>query len=324
MKRLLVAIGILCLLGSHAATAVGFQWSSAPDPDNAPLQIAIWYPSETTTTLLTVGPFDMDVAMNGAVSPGRHPMIVMSHGTGGMALNSHDTAIALADAGFVVVAVTHTGDNYLDQSTAFTRRNFADRPRHISRVIDFMLNTWSGRETVDANRIGILGHSAGGETALIAAGGTANLGLVVTFCQKNPDDWGCRHAAQRQPLTPETVSAPISGLDPRIKAVVVAAPALAVAFQPDGLAAVKVPVQLWVGAEDDIVRDASLVRTLLPSPPDYHLIPLGGHFAYLTPCTELLAESAPQVCADPKGFDRAAFLREFHQSVIAFYRQHLK
>ena len=65
--------------------------------------------------------------MNGAVSGARHPLIVMSHGTGGMALNSYDTAVALAEAGFVVAAVTHTGDNYRDQSTSFASRNFADR-----------------------------------------------------------------------------------------------------------------------------------------------------------------------------------------------------
>jgi predicted dienelactone hydrolase len=328
MKRFLVAIGIVYLLGCHAAGAIGFQWAAAPDPDGQPLQIAIWYPSDSATTLLTIGPFDMEVAMNGAVSGGHHPMIIMSHGTGGMALNSHDTAEALANAGFVVVAITHTGDNYRDQSTAFTRQNFVDRPRHVTRTIDFMLGTWSGRESIDPDRIGIFGHSAGGTTALIASGGVANTDLVVAFCQKNPDDWGCRHAAQRSPAAAETVSAPISGSDPRIKAVVIAAPALAVAFafafQPNGLSGIKVPVQLWVGAEDDIVRDAFLVRTLLRVPPDYHLVLNGGHFAYLTPCTEILRKSAPEICADPKGFDRIAFLQRFHQSVIAFYRTHLK
>jgi predicted dienelactone hydrolase len=262
--------------------------------------------------------------MNGAVSGGRHALIVMSHGTGGMALNSNDTALALANAGFVVAAVTHTGDNYRDQSTAFTRQDFVDRPRHITRVIDFMLDTWAGHGSIDARRIGIFGHSAGGTTALIVAGGVADLSRVVAFCQSNPDDWGCRHASQRGPVTAAAASGPIAEPDARIKAVVLAAPALAVAFQPGGLAAVKVPVQLWVGAEDEIVGDGSVVRTLLPRPPDYHLVPHGGHFAYLTPCSEILLKSAPMICYDPKGFDRAAFLRRFHQSVIAFYRERLK
>jgi predicted dienelactone hydrolase len=324
MKRLLVAAGLLWLLGAHPAGAVGFQWAMAPDPGEAPLQIAIWYPSGSATTMQMIGPFDMDVAMNGAVTGGRHPMVVMSHGTGGMALNSNDTAMALAKAGFVVVAVTHTGDNYQDRSVSFTRQEFVDRPRHITRVIDFMLRTWAGHGAIDAGRIGIFGHSAGGTTALIVAGGIADLSRLRRFCQENPDDWGCRHAAQRGPIAAETVSTPVSGLDSRIKAVVVAAPAVSVSFQPRGLAAIKVPVQLWVGAEDEVVRDAALVRTLLPVPPDYHLVPHGGHFAYLTPCNEILEKAAPEICVDPKGFDRAAFLQGFHRSVIAFFRKHLR
>jgi predicted dienelactone hydrolase len=104
----------------------------------------------------------------------------------------------------------------------------------------------------------------------------------------------------------------------------VAAPAVSVAFQPDELSGVRVPVQLWVGEKDQIVTDASLVRTLLPTPPDYHLVTNGGHFAYLTPCNEILAKSAPEICANPPGFDRTAFLQGFHQSVIAFYQDKLR
>jgi predicted dienelactone hydrolase len=52
-----------------------------------------------------------------------------------------DTAIALAEAGFVVAAVTHTGDNSLDRSYSFTVRNFPGRVRHLHRVIDYMLST---------------------------------------------------------------------------------------------------------------------------------------------------------------------------------------
>jgi predicted dienelactone hydrolase len=324
MKRLFVA-ALLLLMAWHPAGAVGFQWASAPDPDGAPLQVAIWYPSAGQATDSTNPAFDMNVAVNGAVSGGRHPLIVMSHGTGGMALNSYDTAMALAEAGFIVAAVTHTGDNYRDHSTSFTRQEFVDRPRHISRVIDYMLGAWAGHGSIDPARIGMFGHSAGGATALLIAGGVADLNRETAFCQTAREDWGCQHARQRGTLSAASPSAPVTGgADARVKAIVLAAPAIALTFQPAGLAAVKVPVQLWVGARDDVVTDASLVRTLLPTPPDYHLVPNGGHFAYLTPCNEMLAHSAPDICTDPPGFDRAAFLSGFQQSMIAFYRDQLR
>jgi predicted dienelactone hydrolase len=323
MMRLLLAAGFVLLLSWCPAGAVGFQWATAPDPDDAALQVAIWYPSGDKTVDNQIGPFDMVVALNGAVSGSRHPLIVMSHGTGGMALNSYDTAIALAEAGFVVAAVTHTGDNYRDQSTAFTRQDFVDRARHVGRVIDFMLSAWAEHGSIDPARIGVFGHSAGGTTALIVAGGIADMNRVGTFCRTSTDDWGCQQARQRGPIS-ETASAPVAGPDARIKAIVVAAPALAIAFQPAGLAAVKLPVQLWVGAQDEIIRDGSSIRSLLPKRPDYHLVAHGGHFAYLSPCSEILERAAPDICKNPKGFDRAAFLRAFHRSMIAFYRQHLR
>jgi predicted dienelactone hydrolase len=322
VRHVLLAAVMLLLFGRGPAAAVGFQWATAPDPGDAPLQVAIWYPSADTAANTDIGPFEMQVTMNGAVSGESHPLIVMSHGTGGMALNSYDTAIALAQAGFVVAAVTHTGDNYRDQSTAFTRRNFADRPRHVSRVIDYMLGGWSGRGSIDPGRIGVFGHSAGGATALILAGGVADMDREVVFCRGDTEDWGCRQARQRG-LVPTAASVPVTGLEARIKAIVLAAPAVPVVFQPAGLAAVKVPVQLWVGAQDDVVRDAALIRTLLPVAPDYHLIANGGHFAFLSPCSEILERAAPEICKDPAGFDRAAFLATFQQAVIAFYQQQL-
>jgi hypothetical protein len=45
MKHLLLAAGLL-LLGWYPAGAAGFQWATVPDPEDAPLQVAIWYPSD--------------------------------------------------------------------------------------------------------------------------------------------------------------------------------------------------------------------------------------------------------------------------------------
>jgi hypothetical protein len=44
MKRFILAT-VLLLLGLCPAGAAGFQWATAPDPDDAPLQVAIWYRS---------------------------------------------------------------------------------------------------------------------------------------------------------------------------------------------------------------------------------------------------------------------------------------
>ncbi len=324
MVRIVLAFALLTAAWTSAADAsVGFQWAKAPDPDGDPLTVAIWYPTAAKPAVKMIGPFEMNVAVDAPVSGQAHPLIVMSHGTGGMALNSYDTAMALAEAGFIVAAVTHAGDNYLDHSVSFSERNFTGRPKQISLVIDFMLTGWSAHTAIDPRRIGLLGHSAGGTTALIAGGGVGDWRRVIAFCEANPDDWGCRQAREHPPTAAPDLSPAVSGADPRIKALVLAAPALAHMFQPDGLAAVRLPVQLWVGGKDAVVTDAASVRLLLPRHPDYHLVANAGHFAYLAPCSQILRDAAPEICADPPGFNRAAFLRSFQRSVVVFYRTHL-
>jgi predicted dienelactone hydrolase len=311
----------LCGAGVHAA---GFQHGLAADPEGKPLQIGIWYPSQAPTQPVTMGPTTMSVAVDGTAQGKALPMVVMSHGTGGSFLGHFDTAIALADAGFVVVAVTHTGDNYADQSRSV---DVMDRPRQISRVIDHMLSTWDGHATIDPARIGMFGFSAGGFTTLVSVGGIPDFATVGPMCRQYPGDFACQLIAKRSssiavPLTTPTARA----ADPRIKAAVVAAPALGFTFSPDGLKNVKVPVQLW-RADDDVIlphpRYAEAVRLALPEAPDYHVVPHAGHFDFLVPCSSALASVAPAICTSAVGFDRAAFHASFDAAVLSFFSKTL-
>jgi predicted dienelactone hydrolase len=304
--------------------AAGFQHGLAVDPDGKPLEIGIWYPSQATARPVTIGPTTMSVAVDGTAQGTRLPLVVMSHGTGGSYLGHYDTAIALADAGFVVVAVTHTGDNYADQSRS---RDIMDRPRQISRVIDHMLSTWDGHATIDPVRIGMFGFSAGGFTTLVSIGGIPDLSKIGPMCREYPEDFACQLIAKSNSnvAPPPTPAAPAA--DPRIKAAVVAAPALGFTFSPDGLKNVKVPVQLW-RAENDIIvphpRYAEAVRLALPEAPDYHVVANAGHFDFLAPCSSALASIAPAICASAVGFDRAAFHASFDAAVLSFFNKTLR
>lgn len=311
----------LCGVCAHAA---GFQHGFAADPDGKPLDIGIWYPSQTTAQPVTMGPTTMNVAVNGTVQGKSLPLVAMSHGTGGSFLSHFDTAIALADAGFVVVAVTHTGDNYADHSRSV---DVMDRPRQISRVIDHMLSMWAGHATIDPARIGMFGFSAGGFTTLASIGGIADLAKIGPMCRQYPGDFACQVIAKSSssgaaPLTTPTASA----VDPRIKAAVVAAPALGFTFSPDGLRNVKVPVQLW-RADNDVIlpypRFAEAVRLALPETPEYHVVPNAGHFDFLVPCSSALASLAPAICTSAIGFDREVFHTSFNAAVLSFLNKTL-
>lgn len=151
---------------------VGFQLVFVPDPNDKEIAVGIWYPSSTQPAVQALGMIRQAVALNGTVSGKHLPVVLISHGTSGSLASHYDTAIALASAGFVVAAPTHTGDNYGDQSYGGNRKNLIERPRQMKLVLDWILSSWAAHGSLDPKRIGIFGFSLGGFTALVLAGGT--------------------------------------------------------------------------------------------------------------------------------------------------------
>ena len=309
------------LLAGPGAQAAGFQQGVAADPGRPPLVIGIWYPSVVEAKPVSMGPTTMTVASNAPVAGTALPMIVMSHGAASSFLAHYDTAIALADAGFVVVAVNHAGDNYADQSRS---ADIMDRPRQVARVIDHMLSAWDARAVLDAQRIGMFGYSAGGATTLSIIGGVADLTKVAPMCRDHAGDYVCQLLARG--TGPAAAPSGTAVADDRIKAAVVVAPAIGFAFSPDGLKDVKVPVQLWRAEHDTLVphpRYAEAVRLALPAAPDYRVVTNAGHYDFMAPCSDAMAKLAASICKSPAGFDRTAFHVDFDAAIVSFFERTL-
>lgn len=325
-SKLVLAIATLAIsIAGTCVHAAGFQQGAAAEPEGKPLQIGIWYPSQAAAQPTTVGSVTMNVAQNGAVQGKALPLVVISHGTGSSFLGHFDTAIALADAGFVVVAVTHAGDNYADQSRS---TDVMYRPRQISRVIDHMLAAWDGHALIDPARIGMFGFSSGGFTTLLSIGGIPDFSRIGPECRQYPGDFACQLAAKNgvnfaPPIMPATTRV----ADARIKAAVVAAPALGFTLSAEGLKGVTVPVQLWRAENDALLphpRYAEAVKLALPQAPDYQVVSNAGHFDFLAPCGTALASIAPAICTSAPGFERAAFHAGFNAAVVGFLGKSLK
>jgi predicted dienelactone hydrolase len=321
MNIAVAAVGAL-ILATTPALAAGFEQVMVPDPDGPPLEAGIWYPSTAPASAQRLGLYTQTAAVGGEVAGRGLPLVVVSHGTGGSFEGHYDTALALAEAGFVVAAVTHTGDNYRDQS-GFTR--VENRPRHINALIDYMLTSWPQHDRLDPMRVGIFGFSAGGFTALVAIGGVPDFSGGASYCATYPDEWACRRVRE---TGARLAAAPTAFVhDSRIAAAVIAAPAIGWSFAPQGLAGITAPIQLWRGDSDEILphpRHAQHVYEGLSTKPEYHVVPNAGHFAFLAPCTPALASIVAEICRDPPGFDRAAFHREFNPAVVAFFKAKLR
>ena len=307
------------------ALAVGFETVTVPDPGNPPIFVGIWYPSEAAAAPERISLDMATVADGGAVAGAHLHLIIMSHGQGGGFAGHVDTAMALAKAGFVVAALTHTGDNFKDGSRVLA---IWDRVRQLRLTTDWLLQDWTGHTFLDPTRIGVFGFSAGGFTALVDAGGVPDLSLIAPHCAKYPAEFTCHLIAQAKGAAAAMPVAPKDAWvhDPRVKAVVIAAPALGFTFGKQGLVGVRSPVQLWRGADDTTLPQpfyAQAVADALSQRADYHIVPGAQHLDFLSPCDAFKAKTVPGICQSAPGFDRAAFHAGFNAAVVDFFRAHL-
>jgi predicted dienelactone hydrolase len=321
----ILAAALLCAAATAARASVGFTEFKISNGDDRPLVVGVWYPSDAPAKPEPFSTFTQMVALGGPVSGERLPLIVMSHGTGGWYGEHADTSMALAEAGFVVAAVSHTGDTY-DDASRNTR--MADRAAQIHRLIDYMLAEWPAHGRIDPRRVGMFGFSSGGFTALVSIGGTPDLSVLPAHWSAHPDYFDSQLA--KRAGAPTVVANPPASTwihDPRIRAAVIAAPALGFTFGREGLKDIAVPVQLWRAEDDHILPNpdyAEAVRIALPKAPDYHVVPNADHYDFLAPCDELLKQRAPDICVSRPGFDRTAFHQSFNREVARFFQETLR
>ncbi len=357
--RSLAAVTVPALFIGLAATSaaadapVGFTRISVPGNtaqrgnDSGRLNVIVWYPAipGTATSPITVGPpgqsyFTEGAAAPGAplaASPGQLPFVVVSHGTGGTAMDLSWLCAALAAHGYLVASVDHPGNNALEAPTVAGATLWWQRADDLSRVIDGVLATPNFGPRVDPARIGAAGFSLGGLTVLMIAGARADATRLASYCAREPGTQVC--TGESNPTVPNlraranalAASDPAyraaalgnqqSHRDTRVKAVFSIAPALGPAILPESLASIDVPVGLVAGFGDPVLPVADNAIPVALAIPNARLTLLPkpvGHYTFLTDCTPLGATNFPLICTD-MGPSRVAVHRATAELALTFF-----
>jgi len=275
--------------------------------EGATVRMLVLYPSTAPERPERLGPYVLDVAMDAPVAPGVFPLVVVSHGSGGSHLAYRTLAAHLARRGFVVALPEHPRNNRNDDSLAGTHTVLADRPRQVTRAIDWAYADGALAAHLVPDAVAVVGHSLGGYTALALAGGRP-----TAFPAETPD-----RRPRAVPVAP----------DARVKALVLLAPATPWFMAPGALRDVRVPV-LMLTAEHDPHTPAwhgEIVARGVPegTPVERRTVPNAGHFSFLTPFPAAMAAPTFAPSQDPPGFDRARFHDELNAEVEAFLRRAL-
>ncbi len=169
------------------------------------LPLEIWYPahdrhkgqdcresSQDRYPLLGNYLVRQEAVRDAAPAEGTFPLVLFSHGLAGHRRQSTFVCTHLASHGYVVIAVDHDGNTMQDMmamalsasSTDLTLDageligSYAfDRPRDITAILDALARS-AVRELpleVDVRRVGMMGHSFGGWTTLVAAAHDARI-----------------------------------------------------------------------------------------------------------------------------------------------------
>jgi predicted dienelactone hydrolase len=318
MRSPTIALALLCLTPA-LAQAVGIGFVEIPADGAGPaIGATVWSPCAAPNGEVSLGRLTLPGVRDCPIAGERLPLVVVSHGRGGWFGGHHDTAEALAEAGFVA-ALNHPGDTAGDLGRTNEPAIWLERPASVTRLIDFMLGAWPDAARLDPARVGFFGFSRGAYTGLALVGGRVNFAGVAARCAAGTSSGGICEGLRAGGVPPLRRTH-----DPRLKVAVVADP-VTFLFGPEDLRAVTVPVQLWSserGGAGVIPEAVAALKDRLPSA-DYRLVPNSAHFAFLAPCSPRQAAALPEFCTDGPGFDRIACHKELNAEVLAFLREHL-
>lgn len=221
------------------------------------------------------------------------PVVVISHGLGSDRISYQYLAKHLASYGFAVAVPEHPGSNAQQIQDLVTGRakevaepaEFVNRPLDIKDLLDYLtkLSTTNPayRGQLDLQRVGVIGQSFGGYTALTLAGAQINFAQLDKDCKLEKDTWNISLLLQCRARGLERNQYNFG--DPRIKAAIAINPIASSILGETNLSKIQIPVMVIAGSADT-VAPALLEQiqpfTWLTSPNKYLVLMNNGtHFS---------------------------------------------
>lgn len=336
-------VGMLTMMVSVAVcagAAIGSRELNIAAPSGTRhLQARLWYPTQeaSPTTVEGENPvfYGITVIKDAAPEPGRHPLVLLSHGYRGSWRNLSWLAAALVQKGYIVAAPDHPGTTTFNVDPT-EAAHIWERPHDLSRVINHLLQSSSVVGEIEPSRIAAIGHSLGGWTVMAAGGARFSATQFLQDCQAGAiSPIPCKLSAELG--LDQASSTPLHAnlRDPRIAAVVALDLGGARGFTVESLATYPVPA-LVLSAELNINNlpaeaESGYLAAHLPKGSTQAIGVEGAtHFSFMQLCKpgaiELMEASDPGegvVCQEHGSLDRLTLHQRIANMVISFLQQHI-
>lgn len=225
------------------------------------------------------------------------PAVVISHGVGSNRTTFRYLAKHLASHGFAVFVPEHPGSNG-NQIDALLRglasevaepSEFLDRPLDIKYLLDHfsrLKNTDSRFKAINFQKVGVIGQSFGGYTALALGGAPLNFATLKENCTEETllNTFNVSLALQCRATQLFAQNYPLS--DSRIAAIIAINPLASAVFGPGSLGKIQIPTMMISSGADTVapaVQEQILPFTQLVGAGDRYLVMMtqGSHFSVL-------------------------------------------
>jgi predicted dienelactone hydrolase len=130
-------------------------------------ELAIWYPTVEKEEEVSYWAWKGKAAKNSKITQGNFPLLVFSHGWGGIKYNQFYLAEFMVRNGYIIVAIDHNDRSF--------SKALIDRPQQITQALDIVLTDLDFKSHIDSRKVGAVGHSFGGYTILALGGGVEAL-----------------------------------------------------------------------------------------------------------------------------------------------------
>lgn len=321
IRRALLVLPLFAALGSAVAclpqwqpavAAAGVLHLSLDSPSlSRAVDVQVWYPAVAKALerpVLYTSTYWGFAAPDVAAAQGtKHPLVLLAHGWRGTRFDLSWIAEALARKGYVVASLdAPDADAKTFQNAQAPKIWF--RAAVLKQLIDAVGEDSRLKNIIDINTIAVIGHSAGGSTAMVLAG-----------AQIDPERF-----AKNFPESAPVVAGVWS--DPRIRAIVGLNPGTGPVFTPEGLSHVHVPTLIISGTGDHVAPEASNAQLYAQSVAhaEWLRVAYADHYTFMPVCSpwgrlrgfSTCTESYPQV-------DRQAVHMQALSTIEAFLSRSL-
>ncbi|MEQ1952605.1 alpha/beta hydrolase family protein [Mesorhizobium yinganensis] len=333
---------ILMLHHSAAASEfVGVRQIVAPSKERgSDLAVTVWYPADPGGKPVTLGESVFFAGTNAMLeapnSRGKYPLILLSHGAGlgGTPQAMSWIATPLAKQGFIVAAPTHPGNGGANRSAAETMKLWL-RPADITATLDAIEKDALFKDSIEADRVGALGLSAGGNTVLALVGARIDPVRLASYCDTdtlNPSLCGWVRQSGVDLHAMDMKLASRNNEDKRIQFAMAIDPAPVDVFQANTFSGVSIPVEIV-----NLGRPGKIPQTALASgiakaiqKGKYSTIEDASHYSMFGECKPGAAELADSeqvgdpICSDGDGQSRLEVHNQLLKMVTEAFARELK